>query len=72
MFGGDGNGFVVVNMLHNFAELDQGSALMRAFGQARATAVQQKLAGVVAHVERTIAREVPELSFRTRTVSENR
>src|SRR5438046_1619160 len=27
LFGGDGNGFVVVNMLHNFAELDQGSAL---------------------------------------------
>ena len=72
LFGGDGNGFVVVTMVHNFAELDQGPAITRAFGQARAAAVQQKLAGIVAHVERTISREVPELSFHPRMVSENR
>ena len=72
LFGGNGNGFVVVTMLHNFAELDQGPALTRALGPARAAAVQQKLGGIVAHVERTVSREVPELSFKARTVSENR
>jgi hypothetical protein len=69
LFGGDGNGFVVVTLMKNFAELEQGPALTRAFGPARAASVQQKLAGFVRHVERTIAREVPELSFQPRPVS---
>jgi hypothetical protein len=72
LFGGDGNGFVVVTMVHNFAELEQGPAVLRAFGAARAAASQQKLAGIVTHVERTISREVPELSFKQKMVTENR
>jgi len=72
LFGGDGNGFVVVAWMSNFADLDQGPAIRRAFGAARAAAIQQKLAGIVAHVERTVSHFAPELSFKPRTVSENR
>ena len=55
-----------------FAELDKGPALRLAYGAERAAAIQKKLAGVVVHVDRTVVREVPELSFRTWTSSENR
>jgi hypothetical protein len=72
LFGGDGSAFVVATMLHNFAEVDQGPAIVRAYGQARANAILQKLSGIVTHVERTISREVPELTFRPQTTSENR
>jgi hypothetical protein len=72
LFGGDGNAFVVATFMHNFAELDNGPAIARAYGPAKAAAIQQKLAGFVTHVERTVSREVPELTFRTRAVSENR
>ena len=66
------NTFVVATLMRNFAELDTGPAITRAYGAAKAAAIQQKLAGFVTHVERTVSREVPELSFRPRTVSENR
>jgi hypothetical protein len=72
LFGGNGSGAVVVAFMHNYAELDQGPAITRAFGAARAAAVQQKLAGVVTHVERTLSHYVPELSFKTKAVTENR
>jgi hypothetical protein len=72
IFGGDGNTFIVGVLLHNFAELDKGPAVLRAYGPARADAIQQKLAGIVAHLERTVVREVPELGFRVRAVTEAR
>jgi len=72
LFGGEGNTFVVATLMRNFAELDTGPAITRAYGAAKAAAIQQKLAGFVTHLERTVSREVPELSFRPRTVSENR
>ncbi len=73
LFGGDGNSFVVATLLPNFAELDKGPAVVRAYGQARAAAIQQKLAGIVTHVERTVVRMVPELSFQaSRPTSDNR
>jgi len=71
-FGGDGNTFIVATLVHDFAELDKGPAIVRAYGQVRATALQQKLAGIVTHVERTVVRETPEYGFRPRTTSENR
>ncbi len=71
-FGGDGNTFIVATLVHDFAELDKGSPIVRAYGQARATVLQQKLAGIVTHVERTVVRETPEYGFRSRTTSENR
>ena len=70
LFGGDGNTFVVATLISNFADLDKGPAMVQAYGAARAASIQQKLSGIVAHVERTVSRQVPELSFRTRAVSE--
>jgi hypothetical protein len=72
LFGGEPNTFVVANLMKNFAEMDSGPAIVRAYGAAKAAAIQQKLAGFVTHIERTVSREVPELTFRPRTVSENR
>ncbi|HEY2906229.1 MAG TPA: hypothetical protein VGJ29_10040, partial [Vicinamibacterales bacterium] len=63
LFGGDGGTFVVATLLPNFAALDKGPAIVRAYGQARADAIQQRLAGFVTHIERTVVRVVPELSF---------
>jgi len=72
LFGGEGNSFVVAALMHNFAELDNGPAITRAYGAAKAAAIQQKLGGFVTRVERTVSRQVPELSFSPRAVSENR
>jgi len=72
LFGGEGSSFIVATLLHNFAELDNGPAVVRAYGQARAAAIQQKLAGIVTHVERTVVREIPEYGFQPRTTSDNR
>jgi hypothetical protein len=72
LFGGDGNTFIVATLLPNFAALDSGPPIVRAYGQARATAIQQKLAGIVTHVERTVVRETPDYGFRPRMTSENR
>jgi hypothetical protein len=72
LFGGDGNSFVVATLLSNFAEIDKGPAHTRAYGQARAAALQQNLAGIVTHVERTVVRMVPELSFQPRSSSDDR
>ena len=63
---------IVATLAHDFAELDKGPATRLAYGAERAAAIQKKLAGVVAHVERTVVRAVPELTFRTATPSENR
>jgi hypothetical protein len=72
LFGGDGNSFVVASLMANFAEIDKGAAITRAFGPVRAAAIQQKLTGIVTHVERTVARMVPELSFQARASSDDR
>ena len=73
LFGGDGSSFVIATLVPNFAELEKGPAITRAYGQARAAAIQQKLAGIVTHVERTVVRVVPDLSFQaSRATSDNR
>ena len=72
LFGGEGNTVVVANLMRNFAELDNGPAVTRAYGAARAAAIQQKIAGFITHVERTVSRRAPELSFQPRLTSENR
>jgi hypothetical protein len=72
LFGGEANMFVVATLMRNFSELDNGPAVTRAYGAAKAAAIQQKLAGFVTHVERTVSRQVPELSFQPKMVTENR
>jgi hypothetical protein len=71
LFGGDGSTFVVATLLPNYAALDKGPAIVRAYGQARADAIQQKLAGFVTHIERTVVRVVPDLSFQARPMSDH-
>ena len=66
IFGGDGNSFIVATLMPSYAQMDKGPAVTQAYGQERARAVQQKLAGIVAHVERTVLRYVPDLSFDTK------
>jgi hypothetical protein len=70
-FGGEPN-YYVATLVSTFAELDKGAAVARAYGPAGATRIQQKLAGVVTHVERTLVRDVPELGFAPRPTSQTR
>src|SRR5207247_7609415 len=56
LFGGEANTFVVATLMPNFDELDKGPAITRAFGAARAAAIQQKLGGFVTPIERKIGR----------------
>jgi hypothetical protein len=60
--GGDG-GYLHLFYLDNFANLDQGSPVVRALGPEGAQAVTEKLAGVVTSSEQWIASLVPELSY---------
>lgn len=70
-FGGEPT-FYVATLVATFAEIDKGAAQTRAFGQAAAARGQQKLAGVVTHVERTVIREMPGLSVPARPMSQTR
>ena len=70
-FGGDPT-FYVASLMPNYAEIDKGPAITRALGPSGAARAQQKLAGVVAHVERVVVHEVAELSLAGRQISDNR
>lgn len=70
LFGGAAGGFVVASLIHDFAELDKGPAAIRALGVTGAAKLQQKLAGIVTHVERTVSREIPELTFSVKASTE--
>jgi hypothetical protein len=72
LFGGDGSEFIVATLARDFAELDKGPAMRLAYGAERAAAIQKKLAGIVAHVERTVVRAMPELTFQVAARTEDR
>ncbi len=63
MFGGDGWGYTSVILYDSFAEIGKGSPFVRVLGQTGAATFFAKLAGVVAHQERVIARYNADLSF---------
>jgi hypothetical protein len=64
IFGGDANEYVTLTMRDSFADLDKGPVLVQALGEEGAQKLLQKLpAGVVVHVERSLSRFMPELSF---------
>jgi hypothetical protein len=64
IFGGNSNEFVTLTMRDSFADLDKGPVLRQALGPEAAQKLLQKLpAGAVGHIERSIARFVPELSI---------
>lgn len=63
MFGGDAWGYTSVIFYDSFAEIGKGSPFLRVLGPAGAAALFSKLAGVIAHQERVIARFNLDLSF---------
>ncbi len=65
MFGGDAWGYTSVVFWDTFAEIGKGSPFERVLGPAGSAALFAKLAGVVAHQERVIARFNADLSFST-------
>ena len=65
MFGGDAWGYTSVVFQDSFAEIGKGSPFLRVLGPSGAANLFAKLAGVVAHQERVIARFNADLSFST-------
>jgi hypothetical protein len=64
IFGGDANEYITLTLRDSFTDLDKGPVLVQALGAEGAQKLTQKLpAGVVAHVERSLTRFVPELSI---------
>lgn len=64
IFGGDANEYVTLTMRDSFADLDKGPVITQTLGEEGAQKLLQKLpAGIVVHVERSLSRFMPELSF---------
>lgn len=64
IFGGNGNEYITLTMRDSFADLDKGPVHVQALGQEAAQKLTQKMpAGAVVHLERSIARFVPDLSI---------
>lgn len=64
VFGVTGPEYVVVVTIPNFADLDKGSAMVRALGPEGAAKLNQKSAGIVASSTVMIGRRLPEYSSR--------
>jgi hypothetical protein len=64
VFGGDGNEYVSLTLANSFADFDKGPAAIRVLGAAGAAKLSAKATGIIAHVERIVARYDPDLSFR--------
>jgi len=67
IFGGDGTEYVTLTLVNSFADLDKGPAALRVLGAAGAAKLTAKAAGIVSHVERTVIRYDPNLSFKVGT-----
>jgi hypothetical protein len=64
IFGGDANEYVTLTMRDTFADLDKGPVFVQALGEEGAQKLMQKLpAGTVVHIERSLSRFMPDLSF---------
>jgi hypothetical protein len=63
VFGGDGNEFVTLALMDTFGELDKGPLATRVLGADGAAKLAAKTAGIIAHVERSVLRYSPDLSF---------
>ena len=64
IFGGNGNEYITLTMRDSFADLDKGPVHIQTLGQEAGQKLMQKMpAGAVVHLERSIARFVPELSI---------
>ena len=68
VLGGDPNEYVTLTLHENYAELEKGPPARRVLGREREAEVYRKLpTGVVMHMNRIVARYVPELSYRPTT-----
>ena len=64
IFGGDANEYVTLTLRDSFADLDKGPVTVQALGQEGSQKLMQKIpAGTVVHVERSLLRIMPDLSF---------
>lgn len=64
IFGGNANEYITLTMRDSFADLDKGPVLVQALGPEGAQKLTQKMpAGAVVHLERSIARFLPDLSI---------
>jgi hypothetical protein len=64
IFGGNANEYITLTMRDSFADLDKGPVLVQALGQEGAQKLIQRMpVGTVVHLERSLARFVPELSI---------
>ena len=66
VFGGNANEYHEVTYLASFADIDKGPAQARLLTPAERTAMTAKISPHVEHIERTILRYVPELSYAPR------
>ena len=64
IFGGNANEYITLTMRDSFAALDKGPVLVQALGEEGAQKLIQRMPmGTVVHLERSLARFVPELSI---------
>jgi hypothetical protein len=68
-FGGNANEYHSVMLLSSFADIDRGPAQTRLLKPAEAAAMTAKVTPHVEHVERTILRYVPDLSYKAKPTS---
>jgi len=68
-FGGNANEYHTVILLSSFADIDRGPAQARLLKPAEAAAMAAKVAPHVEHVERSILRYVPDLSYKPKPTS---
>jgi hypothetical protein len=69
VFGGNANEYHSLLLLSSFAEIDRGPAQLRLLKPPEAAAMAAKVQPHVEHVERTILRYVPDLSYRPKPTS---
>jgi hypothetical protein len=68
-FGGNANEYHSLMLISSFADIDRGPAQARLLKPAEAAAMTAKVTPHVEHVERTILRYVPDLSYRPKPIS---
>jgi hypothetical protein len=69
MLGGDVSSFTTLIFYDSFAEIGKGHPFQRILGAEGERQLTAKAAGIVTHVERSIIRYVPELSFAAATAT---
>ncbi len=69
VFGGNANEYHEVTYLNSFADIDRGPAQVRLLNPAERAAMAAKITPHVEHIERTILRYMPDLSYQPKPLS---